>query len=237
MSDDKIIPDHISSEDYARATLEQFLSLSKDRPDPKLSSDRAWQDMYKEFNQLQASKDNKIPKSEFESRYSIFFNRENVNTFKHKSTVGEMWKYRSEEFLRRIDPYRPFFVVDDYDSDKILKVFPPIFREVDTLNIKKGRVSPIKDERGAPIDSAALAAVVNNIFDKYSAHQLPHMKRAGVTLLKNCILAMQDKKRVLTDVAMTDTLLKHFYNRDSDVDTDKRETSIDDIEDYGITYE
>lgn len=228
----------LSTDDSGKLLLMKFLSNSDKVPDPIENANKEWEHMYKEFNALQATKDNKIPQSEFEAKYSIFFNPENMDTFNEGSETAYAWKQRSEEFLRRINPYCPFYVVDDHDHDKILKVFPPIFHEVDTLNTPNlGKNRPIvKDDEGNIIDTAYITGVVNNVFDKFGNHQLQSKRQEGAKILNNCLMHVQDKSKLVEDVKNTDVILHNFIaeSRSGSTRSDGTEKSA---EDFGIQFD
>ncbi len=237
---EKIIGNNLSTDDNGKRLLQLFMKIGEEEKDNVEMNNQDWKEMYEEFNALQATKTNKIPRTTFEQRYSIFFNPENQNTFGKRSATAQEWKARSEEFLHLIDPYRPFQVVDDNNPDIVYKTFPPIFREIDTLNrpvdSTNKNVPNMVDENGNKVDTAYLCNVVNNIFDKYGHHQMENYRREGAKILNQCIVGSQDQKRVLEDVENTNVILRHFNNNtvNTEVNKDTEELSA---EDAGISFE
>lgn len=214
--------------------LKMFKKIGDNEKNIKQIDDQEWDRLYAEFELLESTKTNKIPRSVFEEKYSIFFNKENANSFNYNSEQAELWRERSNEFIKLIDPYKPFYVVDDYDTDKIYLTFPPIFRKIDTLNKPIG--AALMDVDGEMMDSSEVYNVVHNVFDKYSHHQIEKYRVEGAKLLNKCIVGAQDKDRLLEDIKNTDKIIEKF-NRDinpSNVNTDDEELSA---EDAGISFE
>ena len=236
---EKIIGNNLTTDANGKRLLQLFMQIGEDEKDNKIANDKDWKEMYEEFMALQAMKTNKIPRTVFEQRYSIFFNPENVNTFNKRSAQAQAWKERSEEFIRLIDPYKPFQVVDDNDPEKVLKTFPPLFRQIDTLNRSidsdNKNVPNMVDETGNQVDTAYLCNVVNNIFDKYGHHQIENYRREGAKILNQCIIGSQDQQRVIEDVRATDEIIRNFNNNTvTNVNTNDNEISA---EDAGISFE
>ena len=233
-----LLNDQLSTDDNGRVLLSKFRELSSTLPDSADIAKKEWEEMYVEFNRLQKTKDNKIPQSEFEAKYSKFYNPENIGTFTSGSVEAAMWKEDSEEFLRRINPYCPIYIVDDDDPNKVLRTLLPLFRESDTLNnsIAKGRTIA-RDEEGNPLDTAYLTGVVNNVFDKLGNHQLPSKRREGAKILNQCIMHVQDEKKLVEDVRHTDVLIKQFVAEKAARDGAAIDTEEHSSEEYGISFE
>lgn len=228
-------------DEVTQTLLDKFNNLRNHSPNSVENNAKEWKELCEEFNKIQTSITNKIPKSEFEARYSIFYNKENVDKFSSRSATAELWRDRSEEFLKRIDPYRPFYVVDDNDHDRILKTFPPIFRQVNTINDPftsgdQEYKNKFTDEFGQPVGSEFLANVVNNVFDRYSTHQLASKRQEGAILLRNCMLQVQNKETLIEDVKATDVLFKYFNTNINHNNSDD-DTGSSHIEDMGISFD
>lgn len=235
--------DNIPTNAIGVLLLNKFRDMTSKRDDFDLDINaREWKDMCEEFNKLQETKTNKIPRSLFENRYSIFFNSENINTFGRRSITADAWRERSMEFIRLIDPYRPFQVVDDYDSSIVLKTFPPIFREVDTLNTKayvdKNDPTAPRDEEGNIIDTNYINSVVNNIFDKFGNHQLRSKRIEGAKILQQCLLGAQDEQRAIADAIITQNIIEHFNDDQKKEETVQEKKDEDpSMDDCGIDFE
>lgn len=173
-----------------------------------------WKDMCEEYNRLVDSKPVKISKSEFELKYSKFYNPENIGLLKIGTQEFDKWREDCAEFLNRINPYRPFEVVDDNDPNIVIRTFPPILRQVDTLNTPNlgKNVEKRYDEEGNIIDTNYLTSVVNNVFDKFSTHQLQSVRNKGATILHQCMHGVQNIDTINKDIEATDFIFQKFID-------------------------
>lgn len=210
---------------------------------------KEWKEMCEEFNRITNEKSIKIPKSEFEEKYSKFYNPKNMDLLRKGTTQFESWREDCNEFLKRIDPYRPFEVVDDNDPTIVIRTFPPIFRMIDTLNtpnLGKG-IKRNYDAEGNIIDTNYLSSVVNNVFDKLGTHQLRAVRDKGTAILHGCVHGVQDPKTIEGDIEATDFILKKFildckeqnehsiYNENNKNKKDNNTSNS--LEDYGVEFD
>ena len=215
--------------------------------------DRSWNDMYEAFNAAVNSKTNIITKTVFEEHYSKFFSRENAELMKKYSPLSpefNAWKNECETFIREVvDPYRPIVIVDDADTEKVLKIFPPLFRVVDSINPPKqvgDKPSGIMDElNNRPYTIKEVTELAGGFFEKYAADSRASRREESKKLMVDCIAISQDTNRMASDVDCTTELIKMFYAQGDDVygklNDNKNETDNTEVhetsEAYGITFD
>jgi hypothetical protein len=211
---------------------------------PVTGSDQQWEAIAKEFDRIENNRDNKIPLSEFESKYSKFFNAANIELLGSSISIESgRWKQDSEDFLKRIDPYQPFMVVSDTDRDHILKVFPPIFRRVNALtpDSETGKqASSIMDENGVPMTVKEVTSICTTIFERLGTDANVQRQLDALLLMKQGLHVTQNRKAIMNDIACTDFIIKNFDDPDviigtKEPDVENNEERLS-AEDCGVVF-
>lgn len=207
-------------------------------------TEQQWEAMAKEFDRIENSRDNKIPLSEFEFKYSKFFNPENAKLIGSSiSLESGKWREDSEEFVKRIDPYQPFMVVSDNDHNHILKVFPPLFRRVNALtpDTETGKQnSAIFDENGQPMSVKEVTAMCTTFFERFGTDPNAQRQMEALLLMKQGLYVVQNKEEIMKDIACTDFIVKNSNNPDAilgdGAPVENNDGSLS-AEDCGIVFE
>ena len=212
------------------------------------SDTREWEDLYSGFVEVTEKEfTNKIPKTEFEAKYSKFFNKDNIGLTKFSSTSPEFknWKRDCEEFKQRVDFYRPIEVVDDNDPDTVIQVFPPILRRPDMLKPPKEigeQLSAVPDEDGSYMTVAEVVGMTNAYFDKHSSSDNARRRQDARTLMGQCLNIVQDRDALKKDIAGTNAIVTEFERRrrilaGESPDSIQIDTGEQSSEEIGITFD
>ena len=212
------------------------------------SDTREWKDLYAGFVEVTEKEfTNKIPESEFEAKYSKFFNKDNLALTKFSSTSPEFtnWKRDCEEFKQRVDFYRPIEVVDDHDPNIVKQVFPPILRRPDMLKPSKEvgeQLSAVPDENGGYMTVAEVVSMTNAYFDKHSSSDDARRRHDARTLMHQSLSVVQDRATLKQDVVCTDAIVGEFERRRRILageapDSIQIDTGEQSSEEIGITFD
>lgn len=134
------------------------------------------QEMLDQLNEISKEK-SRITASEFAKFEPLYRNRD-----KAPSVISqEAFELRdlSNEFLQRINPFKPFDVVDDSDPSKVLYTLPAIYCEVGLVTTEQ-RLTNMQDHTN------------------FSRSQLPHHQDIATAHAVTAIIRSQDKEKLLS---------------------------------------
>lgn len=214
-------------------------------------SENEWKDIYTNYmNVVHTIYNNKIPKSEFEAKYSKFYNPANkaLCNIANVSSEALNWRHDCNEFLTRIDRCRPILIVADNDHDEIIQILPPIFRMADALHTDDTNPSKIEVEDGKFLTNKEVVSMVSGLFDNGSISENSILRGKAKELMRQCLTSVQDLECQIGDVIMTNSIINEFIRRkmamDESNNTYPESTSVDvnsdndssSIEELGIVF-
>lgn len=156
-----------------------------------------WSHLYEQFKEID-DKPVVLTEDEFEKYKRVLFNPQYIGKIKQGSAEFDDLRGLSSEFLSKINPYKPFTIVDI--SGNVISTYPAIFTQINSLNEH-------------PEDKESSVAA-NNVFDNLGSHQLEGYRHSATVYLMNAIMQCQDHEKLINALKEYGDMTAAFHKGD-----------------------